>query len=196
MVGRVFSTLLRLLVSLIVVVITVTLLSLLPGFEVTDFTSLIVGVILLSLVNAYLYPLLVRLTLPLTVLSFGLISLVLNGLMVLLVAAITPGWHVDGLLTAIFISIVFTALFGSLVPAIMGRHDDDLYRYEIVKRYANKAKKEQAKNYARPGLMIIEIDGLSEPVLRHAVRQGQMPFIKSWLRSGEYKLLSWDSGLP
>ncbi len=196
MIGRVFSTALRLAISFIVIIFIVGLLSLLPGFEITDFAALIVGVVLLSLLNAHLYPLLIRLTLPFTVLSFGLISLVLNGLMILLVAAIMPGWIVDGLLTAILISIIFTILFGSIVPGIMGRHDDELYRYEVVKRYANKAKKEGAKHYDRPGLMILEIDGLSEPVLRQAVRQGYMPFIKSWLRSGEYKLHEWDSGLP
>ncbi len=196
MVGRIFSTMLRLVISIIVVAITITILSLLPGFEINDAAALIIGIILLSLLNAHLYPLLIRLTLPLTVLSFGLISFILNGLMILLVAAVMPGWQVDGLLTAIFISIVFTFLFGSVVPGIMGRRDDELYRYEIVKRYANKAKKESAKNYERPGLMILEIDGLSGPALHQAIGQGYMPFIKSWLRSGEYKLLVWDSGLP
>ena len=79
---------------------------LLPGVHVTDFIAALIAAIVLGLVNAFLKPILVILTLPLTLLTLGLFILVLNVLLVLLVSAIVPGFEVDGFLWAVLFSIV------------------------------------------------------------------------------------------
>src|SRR5262249_46320613 len=83
-----------------------------------------------------------------------------------------------------------------LMTSLLYHNDRDLYQYEMIKRFANKQKKEQATKYTTPGLIMIEIDGLSEPVLRRAIQQGDMPFLSQWVRSGEYRIVGWDTGLP
>ena len=67
-----------------------------PGFDLADFWSALGAAAILGLLNALVWPLLVRFALPLTVLTLGLAPLFLNGATVLVVAWIVPGVTVDG----------------------------------------------------------------------------------------------------
>ena len=86
----------------------------LPGIHLLDFGSALVAVIVIALVNALIKPLLFLLTLPVTIVTFGLFALVLNALMLMLASALTPGFKIDGfgtaLLGSILLSIVTTIL--------------------------------------------------------------------------------------
>ena len=83
---------------------------LLPGLHFADPRTLIIAGLLLGLVNAFLKPVLVILTLPITLVTLGLFLLVINAAMVALVAWILPGMHVGSfgtaLLTALTVSVV------------------------------------------------------------------------------------------
>lgn len=80
------------------------------GIRFADLASLLLAALLLGFANAVVKPLLIVLTLPLTLLSFGLFLLVINALMVLLVSALVKGFQVSSFWTAFFASI-FIALF-------------------------------------------------------------------------------------
>lgn len=80
------------------------------GIRFADTGSLIVSALLLGLANALVKPLLVILTLPLTLLTFGLFLLVINALMILLVSALVKGFTVSGFWTAFFASIFISVL--------------------------------------------------------------------------------------
>lgn len=73
---------------------------LVAGFWAAFITALILGV-----VNAIIRPLIIILTLPITILTLGLFTLVINGLLVLLVSSIVKGFSVDSLWTAIGLSL-------------------------------------------------------------------------------------------
>src|SRR3954451_15387281 len=68
----------------------------LPGFDINGFGSALAAAAVLGLLNALVWPVLVRLLLPLTVLTLGLAPLVLNGLVVSAVAWALPGVTLDG----------------------------------------------------------------------------------------------------
>jgi putative membrane protein len=85
-------------------------------FESTG--ALIVSALLLGFANAVVKPLLIVLTLPLTLLTFGGFLLVINALMILLVSALVKGFKVSGFWTAFFASLFIWLLslaIGSLV---------------------------------------------------------------------------------
>ena len=87
---------------------------LIPGVVVmTPFTAVAVAV-LLGLVNAIIKPVLLLLTLPINLLTLGLFTFVINALMVLLVAAIVPGFVVPGFLAALLFSLVLSLVGGFL----------------------------------------------------------------------------------
>ncbi len=77
-----------------------------PGVEATSLASLLWAAFLLGLANAIVRPILVILTLPITLITLGLFLLVINGLMVLLVSHLLHGFHVHGLVAAILVSII------------------------------------------------------------------------------------------
>lgn len=77
-----------------------------PGMEIRSDGDLIAAALLLGLVNAFVRPIIVILTLPITVLTLGIFLLVINALMVMLVGAILPGLTVSGFGSALLASIV------------------------------------------------------------------------------------------
>lgn len=80
------------------------------GIAFHNAQALFISGLLLGLVNAFVKPILLVLTLPITVVTFGLFILVVNALMLLLVAWAVPGFHVagfwSGALIALFVSIL------------------------------------------------------------------------------------------
>ena len=89
------------------------------GIRFSNTSSLIVSALLLGFANAVLRPLLIILTLPLTLLTLGLFLLVINALMLLLVAKLVSGFKISGFWTAFFASLFISLLsmaLGSLVP--------------------------------------------------------------------------------
>ncbi len=71
-----------------------------------DWGTMILSALLLGIVNAFVRPIVVVLTLPITLLSLGIFLLVINGAMILLVARVMPAFHLDGLGTAMVASVV------------------------------------------------------------------------------------------
>jgi putative membrane protein len=84
--------------------------SLVHGVQVQGWGSALIGAIVLGFVNAVVRPLMVLLTLPLTIVTFGLFLLVVNALMLWLMAALVPGIRVQGFGPALLGSLVLTLL--------------------------------------------------------------------------------------
>lgn len=79
-----------------------------PGVHVADFTTSLVVALVLGIINAFLKPILLLLTLPINLLTLGLFTFILNALLILLVTRIVPGFSVDGFLTALIFGIILT----------------------------------------------------------------------------------------
>lgn len=99
----------KLIFQLILTALVVLVLAeVLPGVGVQSFvTSLIVAVVL-ALLNMTVKPLLVFLTLPATLITFGLFLLVINAVIILLVDWLIPGFGVDGFWWALLFSLLMT----------------------------------------------------------------------------------------
>jgi len=80
------------------------------GIKFEGAGSIIIAALLLGFANAIVRPLLIILTLPLTLLTFGLFLLVINALMIMLVSALVRGFSVSGFWTALFASIFISIL--------------------------------------------------------------------------------------
>ncbi len=81
-----------------------------PNFTVSSFGAAVIAAIVLGLVNAIVKPILVLLTLPLTIVTLGLFLFVINALTIWLAGALTPGFDVDGFVPALLGSIVLTVV--------------------------------------------------------------------------------------
>jgi putative membrane protein len=79
-----------------------------PGVSVRDPVSALVAAVALGLANALIRPILVLLTLPVTILTLGLFLLVINGALFWAVSALTTGFHVDGLLAGVLGALLYS----------------------------------------------------------------------------------------
>lgn len=79
---------------------------LVPGVHITDIWGAVVAAIVLGILNSILRPILLFLTLPVTILTLGLFALVINTVIVLIASKIVPGFSVDGFWVALAFSIV------------------------------------------------------------------------------------------
>ena len=86
----------------------------LPGVSVESFTTAIIVAIVLGVLNLVVKPVLILLTIPITLLTLGLFLLIINALIVLLCDSLISGFEVDGLLYALLFSLVV-----SLISAVM-----------------------------------------------------------------------------
>jgi putative membrane protein len=93
---------------------------LLPGVQLADARSALVLALVLGLLNAVVRPLLVLLTLPVTVVTLGLFLLVLNAGMVMLAAKLVSGFVVSGFWSALLFSLIMT-LATSILDGVLGR---------------------------------------------------------------------------
>lgn len=108
--------LIRILLSGLAVIIVSYIL---PGVMVEDFWAAIIVAVLLSLLNVTVKPLLVILTIPLTVFTLGLFLLVINALIILLADNIIPGFEVAGFWWALLFSLLLS-LTNSLLSELSG----------------------------------------------------------------------------
>ena len=88
------------------------------GLRFADGGSLLIAALLLGFANAIVKPLLILLTLPLTVLTLGLFLLVVNALVLMLVSAVVSGFTISSFWTAFFASI-FISLFSLFVSGLV-----------------------------------------------------------------------------
>lgn len=85
-----------------------------PGFVVSSFGAAIIAAVVLGLVNAIVKPILVLLTLPLTIVTLGLFLFVINALTIWLAGGLTPGFVVAGFIPALVGSIVLTLVTSAI----------------------------------------------------------------------------------
>lgn len=83
---------------------------LLPGVSVTHYGYALLVAAVLSLANVIVKPILIILTIPVTILTLGLFLLVINALIILLVDYLVPGFHVDGFWWALAFSLILSIL--------------------------------------------------------------------------------------
>src|SRR6266436_1834766 len=93
---------------------------LVPSVQVDGFTTALVAALLLGLVNTLIRPLLVLLTLPVTVLTLGLFIFVINGLLFWFVASFVKGFSVAGFWSAFFGAIVYALISWAASALVFG----------------------------------------------------------------------------
>ncbi len=90
---------------------------LLPGVEVSGFLAALIVAAVVALLNAVIRPVLIILTIPITVITLGLFLLVINATIILLANALVPGFYVQGFWWALIFGLILSilnSLFGGL----------------------------------------------------------------------------------
>jgi Mycobacterial 4 TMS phage holin, superfamily IV/Type I phosphodiesterase / nucleotide pyrophosphatase len=146
-----------------------------------------------AVLNALLPPLVAALRLPLTALIGFFLVLGLDAAMLLLAADVAPDeLFVDGFGSALAVALLASAA-STAMGVVAGIDDDDTYTLRIARRVARRTGTPVATD--APGIIFLEIDGLALPVLRRAVRDGNVPNMARWLTDGSHRLVEWETDL-
>ena len=89
------------------------------GVQLQSFSSALIAALVIGLFNAVLRPVLVILTLPVTVVTVGLFLFVINALMFWAAAGVLDGFHVNGFMAALLGSLIYSAL-GLVIESALG----------------------------------------------------------------------------
>ena len=178
------------LVLLLDAVILLLLSEVLDGFVLDGPRTALGAAAILGLFNAFVWPTLARLTLPLTVLTLGIAALILNGILVTFAIDLIPGAEVSRVFDGIVITIVVAAVTAAVYSLLAIDEDDTWYR-NVVARQARR--RGRAIETDVPGVLFLEIDGLAHDVLMRALQDGSAPHLASWVRGGSHKLRCWET---
>jgi uncharacterized membrane protein YvlD (DUF360 family) len=165
----------------------------LPGVIVERWTNAVAAVLAIGLLNALVRPVILLGAANLGVIPFLLVALLLNAALIWVAAWIVPGFAVDGLGTAFLVAVGLAGL-NALLTAMLSINDDDSFYRNVTRRLARRLA--PAEGLDRPGTVIVQIDGLAEPILRRALGEGRMPTLAAWLASGSHHLIDWECDVP
>ncbi|HEV7210609.1 MAG TPA: phage holin family protein [Blastococcus sp.] len=160
----------------------------LEGFDLASWWQAPVMALLLGLLSAVAWPLVMRLALPLALFTLGLSSFVLFGAVVLSLSFVIPGVHVDDLGVGVVLAFAIAAVSG-LVSSLLAVDSDEIF----FRRAQRRAGPAAGADERPPGVLFLQIDALAYDTARRAVRDGSMPNLAAWLRSGSHMMTSWHT---
>jgi uncharacterized membrane protein YvlD (DUF360 family) len=188
------ARMMRALVTVVVgAVVTGVVIGLLPGITADGPWAVPAVAIVLGVFAAVLRPLLVTL---LSAIGWpGVVAgwIVVQSLLVWVALQVTPGIHVDGFWPAFWASwlgaILMTVGLWLVTAGQQGVATRHLLR-------VNRRFRRSVPPTTVPGVIMIQIDGLSAPLARWAIEAGNLPTIGRWLRSGSHTLTEWHARMP
>jgi hypothetical protein len=165
----------------------------LPDVHVGGPIALLVLVVVVAAVGLLIRPALLGLAVVL-----GPAGLLLGGILaqaIVLDVALAAIPHArTGPFLDVLIASWIAAAIAALVNWLFDVGSEDAFLSQVLGRAIRVAHRHTRVTGA--GLLIVQLDGLSEPLLRQAITAGSVPTLSRWLRSGTHELRRWHTGLP
>jgi uncharacterized membrane protein YvlD (DUF360 family) len=164
-----------------------------PGLNVDGLGTLLLAGLLLLALDSSLAVVLHGLLVGWSIFVAQVLGLTVQLAAIIVLGQVLPGVHVGDTAAAVWGAVLLTVL-NSLFAELVAVSDDDSYYSVLVRRLA-------ARDFRRapepvPGLLVVQVDGLSLPVLREAIRAGRAPVLGKLVRDGEATLHPWIAMLP
>lgn len=188
------------------VVLTFTL-WLMPGVRATDVIDTMGLVVLVAVVGAVLRPLLLAGVTALGGWGAMLLGVAAQVIVMVVALELDPSKRLSGWPT-VGVAALFAVVCAAVIDWMVDSGTDGTFHKE-ARRLMRAIRRRQARRGGgrlltlrrpapgtEPGLLVVQLDGVSEPVLRWAVRAGNLPTIGRWLRTGTHAMRGWHTGLP
>jgi len=180
-------------VAFVVAFIALSLMDFVPGIHIRDPGAAALAVLVFWALNLLVRPVLIGLVAPISTALVAGLSIVLQVLIVFALGPIVPGVEVDGIMAAFWGSWVF-AIANTILTAIFSISEDDSHFGALVRRL--RMQRDDAIHTQDPGLVIVQIDGLSHDVLKQQLHAGRAPVMAKMIRDGSHRLTRWEALLP
>ena len=164
-----------------------------PGLQVDGLAPLLLAGLILLALDSTLAVVLHGLLVGWPIFIAQLLGMVAQFPAIIALGRVLPGIHVGDTAAAVWGAIFLTVL-NSLFAELVAVSDDDSYYSVLVRRLV--AREFRHPKEPIPGLLVVQVDGLSLPVLQEAIRAGRVPVLGQLVRSGEATLHPWVAMLP
>lgn len=120
------------------------------------------------------------------------LGVVLQSIVMFTGLRLADGVSVDSFLDALMASWI-AATLAATVNWLADAGSDDVFLRQTLRRMARHPADARTD---RPGVLVVQLDGLSEPLLTWAVKAGNLPNLGRWLRTGSHTMTGWHTGMP
>jgi uncharacterized membrane protein YvlD (DUF360 family) len=166
--------------------------ALLPGFAMHEWWQPTVCALLLGLLTSVVWPLVLRIALPLAFFTFGAGSFLLLGAGTLAIFAVIPGVDIHDFRTAVLVSVGMAAVT-ALISSVLAIDENEIFFRRAARRRHRRGRVEDDPSAAVPGVLFLQVDGLGYDVVRRAIRDGDMPTLAAWLAADSHALEPWHT---
>lgn len=177
----------------------ITILGLLTGDLLGTLGIVYIVVAAISIINVLIRPLFTKVVSLIArwwlgfAISF-ILMFIINGIVLWVLPLILPGFAVANLPSALLAGLILAGI-NAIIVNIVGLDDDSSFFNKYVAQQIIEETEGQEPPQT-PALVAVEIDGLSFPILKEALKRGYMPTIEALLKRSSHELTGWDCGIP
>jgi len=168
-----------------------------PGFDLAAGAPILgnalLAAIALAVLNILVRPVFLALFAGISVIAVAVATLVFQVVTFLVLPVFVPDLVVGGVVAALVASLIY-AVVNTILTAVFSITSDDSYFAILMQQLATR--REGVVRTDQPGLVVVQIDGLAQPILARQVRAGRVPHLSGWVRTGRYRLNGWEALLP
>ncbi|MEU8002531.1 phage holin family protein [Catellatospora sp. NPDC049111] len=164
-----------------------------PGLSASTGWDVLLAAVLLAIAAAVLRPLFAAFAARLGWAGVVAGWLLTQSLLVYLALILAPHITVDGFWPAFWASWIYSILVSAGMWLVTAGDNAAMLAHLLR---STKTTRREAVATAVPGVLMIQIDGLSAPLARWAIQAGNLPTLTRWIRSGSHTLVEWHAQLP
>jgi uncharacterized membrane protein YvlD (DUF360 family) len=184
----------RLAVSLVVSWLLLSLtIWVMPGVSAAARVDVLVAALVLGVLTAVFRPLVTSLALVVGWVGVLVASVFAEALFFYGALSLAPGVTVDGFWDAFWASWLFS-LLANVANWLVSAGDDTAFLSNLLRQ--TQRVRAAATPTTVPGVVFVQVDGLSAPLLQWALRSGDLPTLNRWVRSGSHVPRTWHVQLP
>ena len=162
----------------------------LSGFQVDSLRSLVAITIALAIAQSAFWWVFINFFAWLPSWLYPILTFILNGFLVMVIGNLVRGVAIDSVATGIWIAI-WLAIVDAILGELLSLDEDARFDRNVTRRMVSRRAKPAVTDV--PGFLFLEIDGLSEILLRQAMEKGDTPTMKRWVDQGSHQLLGWET---
>lgn len=163
---------------------------LLPGFEHTSWTPLLLAAAVTGVVGAIVRPVLVGLSSLIGWVAVALATVFGQALVMYLALYFVPGASFESFWTAVAAAWI-AAAFGTILAWVLSAGTDESFAASLLRIRAGEVPDPDLD-----GVLFIQLDGVSFPVMQWALQSGTMPTLRRWVDTGSHLLHEWTVQMP
>jgi uncharacterized membrane protein YvlD (DUF360 family) len=160
------------------------------GFQADSLRSLVVTAIALGITQSAFWWIFINFFAWLPSWLYPFLTFILNGVLVLVIGNLVRGITIDSVTTGILIAL-WLAIVDAILGELLALDEDARFDRNVTRRMVSRRGKPVQTDV--PGFLFLEIDGLSEMLLRQAMDKGYTPTMKRWIDQGSHQLLGWET---